>query len=714
MHRSGHIDTFTRDHLPPAEQQPEYVFTTPGLQYPDRMNVTIAFVDSHVDAGSGDAPCLVSASETLSYTQLQERVNRIANVLTRECGLVPGNRVLLRSANTPMVVACIFAVIKAGGVVVATMPMLRAKELAYPITKGRIRLALCDHRLVDELEKTKDNTSDLTRIVTWGDNKNGSLETLMAKPGYEHFTAADTAQDDVCLIGFTSGTTGEPKGTMHFHRDLLAVCDTYSQHVLKPSSEDRFIGSPPLAFTFGLGGLVLFPLRVGASAVLLEAAAPDLFLQAVQQFKPTICFTAPTAYRTMLAKLENVDISSLKKCVSAGEALPRSTFEAWKQATGLELLDGIGATEMLHIFIASPEGHIRPGSTGVPVPGYEAMVIDGHGKPVADGTVGRLAVRGPTGCRYLDDKRQADYVKHGWNITGDSYMRDAQGYFWYQARSDDMIISAGYNIAGPEVEGCLLTHPVIAECGVVGQPDADRGMIVKAYVVLKHGHEGSHLLTKQLQDYVKAEIAPYKYPRAIAYVDSLPRTQTGKLQRFELRSMALNEASTQSLRQGQRARTMAILSSPSLASPSLAEGGGHQRLQPSGWPQPRGYANGIAASGKIVVTGGVVGWNENGIFAQGLVQQVRQALLNIRAILAEANIGPPQLVRLTWYVTDMVDYRASLKELGQVYREVFGKHFPTMALVQVVSLVEPAALVEIEATAVISLDGTSSNLDNLT
>jgi 2-aminobenzoate-CoA ligase len=553
MYHSAHTDTFTRDRLPPLDQQPDFLFTLPDLHYPERINAATAFVDCHIDAGSGDAPCLISASETLTYRQLQERVNRIANVLIQDCGLVPGNRVLLRSANTPMVVACIFAVIKAGGVVVATMPMLRAKELAYPVTKAKIALALCDHRLVDELQKTRENTHDLKRIVAWGDHKSNSLETLMAKPGYEHFTAVDTAQDDVCLIGFTSGTTGEPKGTMHFHRDLLAICDTYSAHVLKPTASDRFIGSPPLAFTFGLGGLVLFPLRVGASAVLLEATAPDLFLQAVQQFKPTICFTAPTAYRSMLTKLDQIDISSLKKCVSAGEALPRATFEAWKQTTGLELLDGIGATEMLHIFIASPRGNIRPGSTGIPVPGFEAKVIDADGRSVADGVVGKLAVRGPTGCRYLDDDRQKGYVKDGWNVTGDSYLRDAEGYFWYQARSDDMIVSSGYNIAGPEVEGCLLTHPAIAECGVVGQPDADRGMIVKAYVVLKSGNQASLDLTKQLQDYVKAEIAPYKYPRSIAYVDSLPRTQTGKLQRFELRSMAAVEASTHTARQGQTA-----------------------------------------------------------------------------------------------------------------------------------------------------------------
>jgi 2-aminobenzoate-CoA ligase len=542
MHRSAHVDTFTRDNLPPTEMQPPFLFSLPELDYPERLNCAVEFIDRHVEAGRAEAPCLLSPTQTWTYGELQERVNRIANVLTRDLGLVPGNRVLLRAPNTPMLVAAVFAVIKAGGVVVCTMPMLRAKEIAYPIAKAKIGLALCDHALCDELEKAKAAAPIPLAITYWGEG--GTLESLMVQPGYEHFEAVDTAQDDVCLIGFTSGTTGEPKGTMHFHRDMLAICDAYALHVLKPLPTDRFIGSPPLAFTFGLGGLVLFPLRVGASAVLLEAAPPDRLLPAIAQFGATICFTAPTAYRAMLAKLGGHDIGSLRKCVSAGESLPVSTFEAWKAATGLPLMDGIGATEMLHIFIGSPEEEIRPGATGRPVPGYEAAVLDEAGQPVADGIVGRLAVRGPTGCRYLADERQRKYVAHGWNITGDSYKRDADGYFWYQARSDDMIVSSGYNIAGPEVEACLLTHPAIAECGVVGQPDADRGLIVKAYIVLKPGQEGTPALTKALQDFVKAEIAPYKYPRAIAYVAALPRTNTGKLQRFELRRMASEDSAT--------------------------------------------------------------------------------------------------------------------------------------------------------------------------
>jgi 2-aminobenzoate-CoA ligase len=545
MTPSAHLDSFARDNLPPRAQWPDFLFDLPELKYPDRMNCAVELLDRWIATGHGDQPCLISPAESLSYAQLAERVNRIANVLTRDLGVLPGHRVLLRGPNSPMMVAAYFAVIKAGGVVVATMPLLRAKEIAYPITKAKIRLALCDRRLAEEMEKALPLAGDLERVVYWGSGTPDALEALMAKPGYEHFTACDTASDDVCLIAFTSGTTGEPKGTMHFHRDMLATCDSYGRHVLRAQPTDRFMGSPPLAFTFGLGGLVLFPLRVGAATILLERAGPDDLLAATARFGATVCFTAPTAYRAMLAKLAEHDVSSLHKCVSAGETLPQATFEAWRAATGIKILDGIGATEMLHIFIGSPEDEIRPGATGRPVPGYEARVVDAGGNEVPPNTLGRLAVRGPTGCRYLADKRQRAYVCDGWNITGDTYLMDADGYFWYQARSDDMIVSAGYNIAGPEVETALLTHPAIAECGVVGAPDAERGQIVKAYVVLRPGHAGDAALTKLLQDYVKANIAPYKYPRAIEYVSALPRTQTGKLQRFELRRIAGEPASRQ-------------------------------------------------------------------------------------------------------------------------------------------------------------------------
>lgn len=541
MTASAHLDTFARDNLPPRELWPDFVFSRPELRYPERVNCVDAFLDVHVREGRGGRVALVSPAETLTYAQLQERVNRIANVLTRTLGLVPGGRVLLRSANNPMMVAAYLAVLKAGGIVVATMPLLRAREIAYPVHKAKVAIALCDARLAEEMRKAEPLCDGLERVVYWGTGDEHGLEALMAQASPD-FEAVDTAADDVCLIGFTSGTTGEPKGTMHFHRDVLAICDAYGRNVLRATPEDRFIGSPPLAFTFGLGGIVLFPLHIGASTVLLERAGPAELLPAIAEHRASVVFTAPTAYRAMLPRLSEFDVSCLRKCVSAGESLPKPTFDAWFEATGLKLMDGIGATEMLHIFIASPEDEIRPGATGRPVPGYEAKVIDEEGRTLPPGSVGRLAVRGPTGCRYLADERQRKYVENGWNVTGDTYLMDEDGYFWYQARSDDMIVSSGYNIAGPEVEAALLTHPAVAECGVVGAPDPERGMIVRAYVLPRAGHEPSESLAKALQEHVKSEIAPYKYPRSIVFVDALPKTQTGKLQRFALRKQAESES----------------------------------------------------------------------------------------------------------------------------------------------------------------------------
>jgi 2-aminobenzoate-CoA ligase len=534
MIRSGHVDTFARDALPAAEMMPRLEPVGLRLDYPERLNCVSWLLDYWIEHGAGDRPVFYSPTETWSYRDLHDRVNRIADVLVRGLGLKPGNRVLLRAPNTPMLAACYLAVIKAGGVTVATMPMLRARELAAPIGKARIALALCDHRLAAELEEAKAIEPTLKRIVTFG-SPDAEMERAVAA-AHPAFTAADTAADDVCLIGFTSGTTGGPKGTMHFHRDVLAIADTYGRHVLKATAGDRFIGSPPLAFTFGLGGLVIFPMAAGASTVLLERATPDDLLSAIAKFGPSVVFTAPTAYRAMIGNLKNHDISTLRCCVSAGEALPKATFDAWKAATGLDLMDGIGATEMLHIFIGSPQGEIRPGATGRVVPGYEARVVDADMTEVPRGTAGFLAVRGPTGCRYLADERQAKYVRDGWNITGDTYIQDDDGYFWYQARSDDMIVTAGYNVSGPEVEQVLAEHAAVAECAVIGTPDAERGMVIAAFVVLAAGRTGSPDLAKELQDHVKQRIAPYKYPRRIEFVAQLPKTATGKLQRGALRS----------------------------------------------------------------------------------------------------------------------------------------------------------------------------------
>jgi 2-aminobenzoate-CoA ligase len=534
---TAHVDTFARDNMPPPEQLPEFLFTRPEFQYPPRINCVVPFLDRWVEEGHGDAPCMFGLTDSYTYRELQALVNRICNVLVGKLGLVPGGRVMLRSANNPMMVATYLAVIKAGGVCVATMPLLRAKELSYPIQKAKIALALCDGKLADEMEKAKAAAPELQRIVYWGTDRPDSLDAMIADASPD-FTAVDTASDDICLIAFTSGTTGDPKGTMHFHRDMLAVCDGFAHNVLRASKEDRFIGSAPLAFTFGFGG-VLFPLHIGASFVVLEKAGPEELPPAIEKFKVTVCFTAPTSYRAMLAKMGSHDISSLRKCVSAGETLPKGTYDAWLKATGIKLMDGIGGTELLHIFICATEEEIRPGSTGKPVPGYIAKIIDDEGRDALPGTMGRLAVKGPTGCKYLADERQKKFVQNGWNLTGDTFIMDEDGYFWYKSRSDDMIVSAGYNIAGPDVEAALLTHPAVTDCGVVGAPDEARGMLVKAYVVLAPGFIGDAALTLELQNHVKREIAPYKYPRAIEFVTQLPKTETGKLKRFALRQVAM-------------------------------------------------------------------------------------------------------------------------------------------------------------------------------
>jgi 2-aminobenzoate-CoA ligase len=528
------FDSFARDNLPPREQWPDLLLE--GLRYPDQLNCVTALLDEHVAAGDGSRPCLLSSTATWSYAELLARVNRIANVLVRRLGLIRGNRVLLRAPNTQPMVAAYLAVIKAGGVAVATMPLLRARELGTIVDRARIDLALCDHRLLDDLEAAGRIRRGL-RIVAMGGASEDDLLALTAREP-DDFAPCPTRADDVCLIAFTSGTTGEPKGTMHFHRDMLATCDTYGARVLRARADDVFIGSAPIAFTFGLGASVLFPLRVGACSVLLEQASPEQLLEAIRTLRPTVCFTAPTAYRAMLAAMQPGDVVSLRVCVSAGETLPKPTWDAWHAATGIAIMDGIGSTEMLHIFIGAPIEKIRPGATGIPVPGYEAKLIDERGNDLPRCSTGRLAVRGPTGCRYLADARQKDYVQNGWNVTGDTYFQDHDGYFWFQARSDDMILSSGYNISGPEVEAALLTHPSVAECAVVGAPDAARGMIVKAYVLLCDRDTAGPDMARALQDHVKSEIAPYKYPRAIEFVASLPRTGTGKLQRFVLRRMA--------------------------------------------------------------------------------------------------------------------------------------------------------------------------------
>jgi len=657
----------------------------PELNYPSRLNAAGPLLDDWIANGHGDRPALRHAGGDWSYRRLFETSNRIANVLVEDLGLVPGGRVLLRSSNQPMLVACWFAVLKAGGVAVTTMPLLRAREIGDIVEQARVTLAITDARVASDLDAAMAGREG-ARVVRFGGDAGAeapafNLESLIAgKP--ESFANVATAADDPAIIAFTSGTTGRSKGTVHTHRDLLAVTDTYGRYVLKPDADDIFIGSPPIAFTYALGGLVLFPMRFGASTALIEQASPPLLLEGIQKFRATITITSPTAYRAMLKQAGEFDLTSLGKCVSAGETLPAATFNAWEQATGIRLMDGIGSTEMLHMFIGSSAEDAKPGSTGTVVPGFKARVVDDDGNEVPIGTVGRLAVSGPTGCRYLGNiANQQKYVQQAWNLTGDAYRQDADGYFWYVSRTDDMIISSGYNISGVEVENILLTHPAVAECAVVGIADEERGQIVKAFVVPAAGYGGTDSLALELQEFVKREMAPYKYPRAIEFVTELPRTQTGKLQRYRLRSgssgsQVLGSSGSQVLR----------------------------LHNPAAWPKPKGYANAVSGTGRVVCVAGQVGWDPvTSVFAASdFADEVRQALTNVVVALDAAGARPDEIARLTWYITDRDEYLRHRAAIGRAYREVIGRHFPAMSVVVVNGLIEPGARVEIEATAIVS------------
>lgn len=535
LRASGHTDTFNRDNLPAMDSWPDLLLD--GFTYPDRLNAGVELTDALVAKGLGDHTALIGNGRRRTYKELADWTNRLAHALVDDLGVKPGNRVLIRSANNPAMVACWLAATKVGAVVINTMPMLRAGELTKYVDKAEVEFALCDTRLMDEMIACAKDSRFLKKVVGFDGTSNHDAELdrlALEKP--VHFDAVDTAQDDVALLAFTSGSTGEPKATMHFHRDLLIIADTYAREVLAVTPDDIFIGSPPLAFTFGLGGLAIFPLRFGAAATLLETASPPNMIEIIEKYRATVCFTAPTAYRAMLQAMEEgADLSSLRAAVSAGETLPGPIYDAWKAKTGKPMLDGIGATEMLHIFISNRFDDHRPSCTGKPVTGYEARVLAEDGSEAPRGTIGRLAVRGPTGCRYLRGERQGEYVQDGWNITGDSFIQDADGFFHFAARSDDIILSAGYNIAGPEVEAALLSHDAVLECAVIGAEDEARGQIVEAHVVLTAGTDPSDLMVKLLQDHVKATIAPYKYPRRIIFVTALPKTSTGKIQRFRLR-----------------------------------------------------------------------------------------------------------------------------------------------------------------------------------
>jgi 2-aminobenzoate-CoA ligase len=530
INKSAHVDEFTRHNLPDAALWPDLGVSESWLQYPERLNAAVALLDETIKIINGDKIAIIDAYGQYSYDSFLLMVKRYAQFLELQ-GVRPGNRVLLRGPNNAATVALWFATIRVGAVAVTTIPLQRAIELEKIITISKAQFAFIDHRFTTDWDAVTNFAGQ--SFIYGGPPESDSLAIAQTFSG-EH-QACDTASDDVALLAFTSGSTGIPKATMHFHRDLLAIADTFAHHIVGSKSSDIFTGTPPIAFTFGLGGLVIFPFRVGATTALFESITPPQLLEKIAELKITCLFTAPTAYRAMLATATPENTKSLRRCISAGEHLPKATWEAWHQATGIKIIDGIGATELLHIFISAADEKIIPGMTGMVVPGYQAKIVDENFLELPDGEIGRLAVKGPTGCRYLYGDRQEIYVKQGWNLTGDLYIKHPNGHFQYQSRSDDMIISSGYNIAAPEVENAILTHASVLETAVIGLPDSDRGMLVAAYIVLKAEFADSDQLKKEIQDHVKATIAPFKYPRVINFVATLPKTTTGKLQRFRLK-----------------------------------------------------------------------------------------------------------------------------------------------------------------------------------
>ena len=591
---SAYVDTFARDGLPPMGLWPQLILSG-KFAYPDRLNAATELLDNAVRDGHGDRTAIISRDSAgvfteTTYRELQQQANAIAHALARDMGLVSGNRVLLRGYNGAVLAATWLAVLKAGGIAVTTMPMLRATELQAVIQKARCSHALCDARLGAELRTAIAAGSTTMQVRYWeqpspaavlyhavlhravapdadpphansldadspdanslgtdsrdanssdADSPDAVSLNVLMQQHVEPFITVNTSSDDVCLIAFTSGTTGVPKGCLHFHRDVMAMCDGFAAQTLQLSANDRCIGTPPLAFTFGLGALLVFSLHARALTVLLESATPETLLDAIATTRATVTATAPTFYRLMALAIQRepgrYDTSSLKQSISAGEALPLATRDAWRDGTGIEMLDGIGATEMIHIFIAASGSNVRPGAIGRAVPGYEVAILNENLDPLPAGVTGRLAVRGPTGCRYLADDRQANYVQAGWNLTGDACTMDAEGYVYFKARTDDLIISSGYNIGAPEVEAAVLLHDSVAECAVIGVADTERGQCVTAFVVLKPSQAPSPELARDIQDHVKRTIAPYKYPRSVIFLDALPKTETGKLQRFRLK-----------------------------------------------------------------------------------------------------------------------------------------------------------------------------------
>ena len=520
----------------------------PVVTVPDRFNIADYLVDRHVREGRGGRTAILCGDEVITYAQVADRSNRVANGL-RSLGVRREERVLLLLLDTPAFVYSFFAAQKLGAVPIPTNTLLKSQDYRYMLNDSRARVAIVSAPLLPQLAAIpRDELPYLEHIVIDGAS-NGEMT------GFDQLLTAaaalqlqDTSKDDAAFWLYSSGTTGFPKGAVHLHHDILYTVVCYAQGVLGITAADRTFSVAKLFFAYGLGNALTFPFAAGATTILWPGPAtpPNVFAQ-IERFKPTLFFSVPTNYGQLLAhKREgrDFDLSSIRQAVSAGEALPKALYERFKDRFGIEILDGIGSTEILHIFISNRGGRVRPGSAGELVTGYEARIVDESGVEVADGTVGNLLIKGDSTCAYYWNKhdRTKDTIEGHWIRTGDKFYRDSDGYYWYAGRADDMLKVGGIWVSPVEIENTLVEHPAVQEAGVIGRRDADNLEKPMAYVVLAAEYVPSPELARELQDFVRSKIAEYKRPRWIEFVEALPKTATGKTQRFKLRETAASDS----------------------------------------------------------------------------------------------------------------------------------------------------------------------------
>jgi benzoate-CoA ligase len=513
----------------------------PEIVIPDRFNATAYFVDRIVEEGHGARTAILCGDQAISYQEVLAEVNRAGNALL-ELGVEIENRVALLLLDCPEFAYAFFGAIKIGAVPVPINTLLKPQDYGYLLRDSRARALIVSAELLSSVESILPTLERMRHVVVVGEAaRYASFAQLLQRQAAD-LEAADTCKDDVAFWLYTSGTTGMSRAAVHLQHDMVYCSRLYADSILNIGPEDRTFSIAKLYFAYGLGNALYCPFAVGASTVFFPGRPmPEAVFTTVKRYRPTLFFGVPTAYAAMLHAAEQgaeADFSSVRLCVSAGEPLPAGLYRRWLDRFGVEILDGIGSTEVLHIFLSNRPGSVRPGSSGLPVPGYEAQIVDDDGATVGPGEIGNLMVRGDSTCAYYWNKHDASrrQIAGEWIRTGDKYHTDEDGYFWYDGRSDDMLKAGGIWVSPTEVEGVIVEHPAVLECAVVGAEDEERLVKPKAYVVLKDGAQAADGLVLEIQELVKGRLAPYKYPRWIEFVDDLPKTATGKIQRYKLRS----------------------------------------------------------------------------------------------------------------------------------------------------------------------------------